>query len=132
MEIHIRIIGVILIVLALAHSLFPKYFNWGKELRAVSLINKEMMYVHTFFIALMLCLMGILCLTSAHDLIHTPLGNRICLGLGIFWTARLLIQFFGYSTVLWRGKQLESFIHITFAAMWLYAGTVFLMVYFKG
>jgi hypothetical protein len=132
MEIHIRIIGVILIVLAVAHSAFPSYFNWGTELRTVSLINKEMMYVHTFFIALMLFLMGILCLTSAHDLIHTSLGNRICLGLGIFWTARLLIQFFGYSSVLWRGKRLESFIHMAFAAMWLYAGTVFLIVYFKG
>jgi hypothetical protein len=49
MEIHFKIIGVLLIALALAHIVFPKYFNWDKELKSLSLINRQMMTVHTFF-----------------------------------------------------------------------------------
>ena len=57
-----------------------------------------MMTVHTFFIALIVFLMGLLCLTSSNELIETNLGKKISLGLGIFWTVRLFIQFFGYSS----------------------------------
>jgi hypothetical protein len=130
MEINIKIIGVILFLLALAHVIFPKYFKWETELPNISLINRQMMYVHTFFIALTLLLMSLLCLTSANELIETRLGDRIDLGLGIFWTARLLIQIFGYSSELWKGKRKESIIHIIFTLLWVYMGVVFFMLYF--
>ncbi|MFN7424474.1 MAG: hypothetical protein ACK5QP_13865, partial [Chitinophagales bacterium] len=86
MEIHFKIIGVLLITLALVHIIFPKYFNWEEELKSLSLINRQMMTVHTFFIALTVFLMGLLCLTSAYDLIETNIGKKITFGLGIFWT----------------------------------------------
>jgi hypothetical protein len=41
MEIHFKIIGVLLIALALVHIVFPKYFNWDKELKSLSLINRQ-------------------------------------------------------------------------------------------
>lgn len=131
METQIKIVGIILMMLALLHSVFPRYFNWVTELRDVSLVNRQMMYVHTFFIALTLGLMSCLCLTSAHDLVTTKLGNRISFGLGIFWMARLAIQFFGYSSDLWRGKRLESTVHIIFSVLWLYMSVVFFMIYFN-
>ncbi len=59
-----------------------------------------MMYVHTFFIAFVVFLLGVLCLTSTSELTATAFGKRIALGMGIFWSARLTIQFFGYSTEL--------------------------------
>ena len=129
MEIQIQIIGLLLMALALVHVIFPKYFNWKEELKTLSLINKEMMIIHTFFIALMVFLMGLMCLSSAHELTETTLGKRISLGLGIFWAFRLLIQFFGYSSVLWRGKKLETIIHIVFSGFWTYLSLVFLIVY---
>lgn len=85
-----------------------------------------MMYVHTFFIGLIVFLMGLLCLTSAEDLINTRLGKRITLGLGIFWTCRLLIQFFGYSSKLWKGKRFETAVHIFFSLLWAYLSVVFI------
>lgn len=130
MEIHYKIIGVLLIVLALVHIVFPKYFNWDKELKSLSLINRQLMTVHTFFIALTVFLMGILCLTSSSELIGTNLGKKISFGLGIFWLARLLIQFFGYSTDLWKGKKFETFIHIIFSLLWAYLSFIFLKTYF--
>jgi len=129
MEIHIKIIGLLLIPLSMIHVIFPKYFNWEKELSALSLINRQMTYVHTFFIALIILLMGILCLTSAEELIHTHLGQKISLGLSIFWVLRLFIQFFGYSPVLWKGKLFETAVHIFFIVMWGYMSLVFFSAY---
>lgn len=129
MEIHFKIIGVLLITLALIHIVFPKYFNWDKELKSLSLINKQMMKVHTFFIALTVFLMGLLCLTSSSELIETNLGKKISLGLGIFWTIRLAVQFFGYSNELWKGKKFETSMHILFSLLWMYLSIIFLKTY---
>lgn len=125
MTIHIKIIGTLLIVLALIHIIFPRYFKWKTELQSLSLINREMMMVHTFFIAVVVFLMGLLCLLSTEDLQHTILGKRLCFGLGFFWTLRFVIQFVGYSPRLWKGKTFETIIHIWFSVLWAYFSVVF-------
>ncbi|WP_316799080.1 hypothetical protein [Pedobacter frigidisoli] len=130
MEIHLTIIGILLVLLALIHVIFPRYFNWSQELAGLSVINREMIYVHTFFIAFIVFLMGLLCLFSANDLLHTPLGKHICLGLGIFWFLRLLVQFFGYSAVLWKGKRFETGVHVLFTTLWGYFTAIFFFGYF--
>jgi hypothetical protein len=130
MEFHLKIIGWVFVILALVHVIFPRYFNWENDLRSLSLINREVMYVHTFFVALMVFGMGLLCLTSASDLIETTLGRRISLGFGLFWVIRLFIQFFGYSSELWRGKHFETVVHIVFSMLWTYVSWVFLEIYF--
>lgn len=131
MALHLKIIGILLIALALIHVIFPKYFNWKQELNLVSQINRQMMQVHAFFIALIVFLMGILCLTSANDIVNTTFGKRISLGLGVFWTARLVIQFFGYSSKHWKGKTFETIIHILFSFLWTYFSAVFILIYFR-
>ncbi len=131
MELHLKIIGSLLIILALVHVIFPKYFNWKSEFHLVSLINRQMMYVHTFFLALVVFLMGLLCLSSSKEILETPLGNRIALGFAIFWTIRLVIQFFGYSSELWKGKKFETIVHILFSILWTYVSGVFWLVYFS-
>ena len=125
MEVHLKVIGGLLIILALIHLIFPRYFNWKVELQPLSLINRQMMTVHTFFIALAVLLTGILCLSSAEELIATDLGRRICLGLGIFWAFRLFFQLFVYSIKLWRGKIFETGVHIIFTAFWIYLCLIF-------
>ena len=126
MEIHFYIIGSLFIVLAFSHVIFPRYFNWKQELAKLSLVNRQIMVVHSFFIALMVLLIGLLCVTSAHELITTPLGKRISLGLGIFWGARLVIQFVGYSSRLWKGRLFETGVHIVFAVFGAYISVVFI------
>lgn len=115
--------------LACVHFIFPKYFNWKEELKSLSLINRQMMTVHTFFIALVVFLMGLLCLTSSTELIETKLGKSISLGLGIFWTIRLYVQLFVYFSKLWKGKSFETSIHLLFSGLWIYLCTIFLINY---
>ena len=129
MELHLKIIGFCLIVLGLVHAIFPRQFNWKQELSSLSIVNREMMYFHTFFIAFMLVLAGVLCLTSSTEIIETPLGRRISLGLGIFWIVRLYVQFFGYSSKTWRGKTFETIVHILFSIFWAYLSAIFLLIY---
>lgn len=131
METHLRITGSLLVLLSLVHCIFPAYFNWKKELSRLSLINRQMMQVHTFFLALFLLFTGLLCITSSKDLIRTLLGHRISLGLFIFWSTRLIIQFVGYSPRLWKGKKTETIIHIIFSVLWAYISIVFLAVYMQ-
>lgn len=128
MELHIKIIGVLQVVLALIHVIFPRYFDWKIQLSGLSLINRQMMYVHTFFIGLVVLLMGVLCYSAADDLVNTPLGQKVSFGLFIFWGARLIIQFFWYSAELWKGKTFETAVHVVFTFLWLYLTGVFLWV----
>ncbi|PKB41853.1 hypothetical protein AX016_3467 [Cellulophaga sp. RHA19] len=132
MQIHLHIIGILLMVLALAHIFFPKYFNWRTELQPLALINRQMMTTHTFFIALTVFLMGLLCVTSATELIKTTLGNKLVLGLAVFWSIRLFFQFFVYSKNLWKGKKFETTIHIIFSGFWVYLSTIFFIIYFNN
>ena len=132
MQLQLEVIGALLVVLALLHTGFGWYFNWRREFAVVSLLNRQMMHVHTFFVAFTVGLMGLLCLTSAAELVSTLLGRRVALGLGVFWLARLLIQFLGYSASLWRGKRFETFVHFLFSLFWTYLTVAFFRVGLSG
>ena len=129
MELHLKIIGILLILLALLHFFFPKRFNWERELSSLSVINRQLMYIHSFFIAFVIFLMGVLCLTSASELLNTNFGKRISFGLAIFWAVRLVVQFFVYSSKLWKGKSFETGVHIVFSIFWIYLVVIFILAY---
>lgn len=131
MIIHLNIIGVTLILLGLIHIIFPSYFKWKTELAGLSLVNRQMMYIHTFFIAFAIVLMGALCLWASNEIVSTALGKKISLGMGIFWTTRLLFQFVGYSKKLWFGKLFESVVHYAFVFYWGYLSGVFFTIYWS-
>jgi hypothetical protein len=81
MELHLKIIGILLILLGAIHFFFPRYFYWKQELAGLNLMNRQMMYVHLFFIGFVVFLNGLLCLTSSDELLTTMLfGNWNFLG----------------------------------------------------
>lgn len=129
MENHLKVVGFLLMLLALIHPFFPKYFKWKTDLKNLALINRQMMYGHTFFIAITVFMMGLLCVTSADELINTSLGKKVSLGLAFFWVLRLFVQLFGYSRKLWKGKVFETSIHILFSFLWVYLSIVFIITY---
>jgi len=128
MEIHLKFIGICLMLLAVIHIIFPRYFNWKEELASLSLVNRQMMEIHTLFIALAVFLMGLLCFTSSTELVSTALGKQVALGLGFFWAVRFFVQFFGYSSKLWRGKTFETVVHVVFSCFWFYLSFIFLRI----
>lgn len=127
MELHLKIIGWVLVILSLAHIAFPWYFNWKSDFKNVSLINRQMFKVHVLFIALFVMLVGLMNIYLTSGLINSNLGSFICLGLGVFWGLRSVIQFFGYSSQIWKGKFFETSMHVFFSLFWIYMT----VVYFK-
>lgn len=130
MGLQIKIIGYLLILLSCIHVIFPKYFNWETDLAPLQLINRSMMKVHTFFIALTVGMMGLLCVVETDDLLQTELGRKICLGLGVFWFIRLIFQLFVYPSALWKEKKLETTIHVLAIFFWTFLAYTFLRGYF--
>ena len=108
MEFHFKLVGILLMLLALFHAGFPRYFKWSEQLSSLDLLHRQIMKIHTFFIAFTVFLIGLLCFTSAEQLLDTVLGNKITIGLAVFWTLMLFQQMFGYSGKLWRGKKFET------------------------
>jgi len=86
------------------------------------------MYVHTFFIAVIVLLSGLLCIFCAEDILSTALGRYLSFGLFIFWGLRLVFQFFVYSPLLWRGKRFETIVHVLFSVLWFYLAGFFLFI----
>ncbi len=118
---HLQFAGAVLIGLSLLHVAMPKRFAWSEELARLSLLNRQIFWVHTFFVALTVALMGVLLLFYPATVYErTPLARLVTTGLLIFWLARVFVQFFVYSPALWRGKPFETFVHIAFSLFWLY------------
>ena len=132
MELHVQIVGSLLISLSLMHIVIPRYLKWEQELASLSIITKQILYVHTFFIAFVVLLMGLLCLSYSRALVHDPFGRVISLGFFGFWLTRLVFQFFVYSPKVWRGKTFETAMHVVFSFLWLYFSGVFLLVFLRS
>ncbi|MCX6607271.1 MAG: hypothetical protein NTV52_27315 [Acidobacteria bacterium] len=116
--------GAVLLGLSLLHAAMPKRFAWSEELARLRLLNRQIFWVHTFFIALAVALMRMLLFFPQTLLDRTPLARLVTIGLLLFWLARAVTQFFVYSRTLWRGKPFETLViaRAALAAVWLYQG----------
>lgn len=114
-----QLAGGLLIVLALSHAWFPRRFQWRKDAAAMSLLNRQIFYVHSFFIALVVLLNGVLFLGWSHQLVRPePMAKVLLTGIGIFWSARLAVQLFVYDRRLWYGNRPKTLIHVLFTCLW--------------
>lgn len=121
MPVHLRIVGLLLTVLGVAHCFFPKRFGWKDELARLSLLNRQIFWVHTFFIALTLVLMGSVTTLYANRLLEPhPVNGAILAAAAIFWACRLFVQFFVYDSKLWKGNLFNTWMHVLFSCLWTY------------
>ncbi|HYE74387.1 MAG TPA: hypothetical protein VEF04_13695 [Blastocatellia bacterium] len=133
MIVHLKVVGVLMISLALLHALFPRRFNWKAELQTLSLLNRQLFLVHTFFIAWAVLLSGLLTLICAEQLVSKNiLAQMVLILLTMFWGARWIAQQFYFSPKLWRGHRLNTVIHVVFTLLWTYFVTVYLWALLKA
>jgi hypothetical protein len=117
----LKVVGVLLVALGLAHSLFGRYFNWKQELAPLSLLTRQVFQVHGFFIALVVAMMGVCSLFYTTALLASGDLSRVVLsGFLIFWLSRLAIQLFVYDPAIWRGRRFYAFMHVVFTIFWIY------------
>jgi energy-converting hydrogenase Eha subunit G len=126
LEIHLRIAGALLILLAAAHFFFPKELGWKEDLAKLTLLNRQVFLVHTGFIMLILVLFGVLALGFTSDLVApSRLAAAVLGGLTLFWGSRLITQQFIYDRALWRGNRRNTILHIFATLLWIYLTAVF-------
>ena len=124
--VNLKLVGASLIALAVLHCFFPRRFNWRHELADITLLTRQMFYVHTFFIALTVALMGLLALLYSNDLLSgSRLARAVSTGLALFWGARLMFQWFVYDPTLWRGHRFNTIIHVVFTMLWAWYTATF-------
>lgn len=125
LELHLRIVGLMLFALLGLNFVLPKRFRWREELSRLSLFNRQIFIVHAMFICLILAMFGAISLFCAPLLLQpAPLARVVLAGLAGFWFVRLLVQWFVYHPSLWRGKRFETAVHVIFSGVWFYfAGT---------
>ena len=81
----LRVVGCLLLLLGVSHTFFNRFLGWAHELQCVSLLTRQIFYVHTFFIGLAVVLAGAVSLFYA-DALTRPgaLSRAILAGLAAF------------------------------------------------
>ena len=126
LELHLRLVGVIMAALAVVNLFVPRRFHWPEELARLSLINRQIFQAHSIFLILMLALFSALLLTCTDALLEpTRLARAVLAGLTIFWGLRMVMQWFFYSPETWRGHRLHTVLHVVFSGTWIYVTAVF-------
>jgi hypothetical protein len=86
-------VGLILFGLGAVHAALPRVLVWRSDLSGASLLNREVSYVHCYFIGLACLLWGLLALTAGPALLAPgPLARSVLIGAVVFWASRLVIQ----------------------------------------
>jgi hypothetical protein len=118
---HLRIVGILLVLLGLSHAFFSRYFGWERELAEVSLLTRQIFFVHSFFIALGVVLGGAVSFLCADALLRPgSLTRTLLAGMTVFWLCRLLAQFFAYDARIWKGDRFRTIMHAAFSVLWIY------------
>jgi hypothetical protein len=124
--VHLRIVGVVMACLVVVNVCVPKRFHWREEMARLSLLNRQIFQAHAVFLVLTLALISALLLTCGEALLEpTRLSRAILIGLTIFWTLRMVMQWGFYSPKIWRGHRFNTVMHYLFSAIWIYVSTVF-------
>jgi hypothetical protein len=124
--VHLRVVGVVMASLVVVNLVVPRRFHWREEMSRLSLLNRQIFQAHNVFLILTLALFSALLLTSGAALLEqTRLSRAVLAGLTIFWGLRMLMQWYFYSPLIWRGHRFNTVMHYVFSVVWVYVTTVF-------
>jgi len=123
---HLQIGGLVMAGLVVVNLFVPSQLRWREEMSRLSLVNRQIFQVHSVFLVLTLGLLSALLLTCAPALVEpTRLSRALLIGLTIFWGLRMVMQWFFYSSDLWRGHRFNTVVHYVFSVIWIYLTSVF-------
>jgi hypothetical protein len=90
---NLAVVGILTLGLGALHAVLPRALGWARDLAGASPLNREVSYVHCYFIGLSCLLWGLLALTSGRALLQpNPVARVVLLGAVAFWCSRLVIQ----------------------------------------
>ena len=122
----LRIAGAGLLLLAFLHIPIGKQLKWQEDAKQLTPMNASVFHVHTFFICVVLVMMGLPSLLDPSIFLEkSRAGAWLTWSISGFWALRLYFQWFVYQADLWRGKRLETAIHLWFTLVWAGLASLF-------
>ena len=95
LELLIFIGGILHFGILLASAMVPKVLDWKASLDKLDSLSRQLVWVHGLFIVLVIVGFGLLSILFAGELAAgTLLARGVCLFIALFWSARLIVQFF--------------------------------------
>jgi len=132
MKTCLQIAGLLQLTLSLAHFGFARHFGWREELQQVSLLTRQIFWVHAAFLMLVLVGFGGVSLLCADELLaRQPLSRVVLGGLAVFWAVRWYCQFFVYRAELWRGNRFNTTAQVLFALAWTFLTAVYATAFLR-
>ena len=108
-----------MLLLAILHIPIGRQLRWSEDARKLTPVNAAVFHVHTFFICVVLVMMALPCVLEPGIFIEkSRAGAWLCWSISCFWALRLYFQWFVYQADLWRGKRMETAIHLWFTLIW--------------
>jgi hypothetical protein len=124
--VHLRLVGVVMASLVVVNLMVPGRFHWREEMSRLSLVNRQIFQAHSVFLVLTLALFSALLLTCGTAVLETTrLSRAVLFGLTVFRGLRMLMQWYFYSPLIWRGHRFNTVMHYVFSVVWVYVTTVF-------
>lgn len=101
------------LLLACLNLRLDKLLHWDTELKSMSLLLREVFFVHKWFISITLAIFGVVTLRFAGGMAGglIPMGRWLAVGIGLFWAIRTLIQWVYYSKSHWIGDRGKTTVH---------------------
>ena len=125
-SLFLRFAGAGLILLAFVHIPIGKHLKWSEDAARLTPVNASIFRVHTFFICLVLVMMGLPCLFDPLVFMEkSRAGAWLAWSFSAFWVIRLYFQWFVYRTEFWRGKRRETLVHCWFTIVWASLAALF-------
>lgn len=87
--------------------------KWKDELGGLSLLLREVFYVHKWFITITLVIFGAITLRFAGEIAEAEheMARWVAAGVGGFWAIRTIMQWSYYSASHWRGHPPRAAVH---------------------
>ena len=122
----LRAAGLSLVVLSVFHVVLWRALDWGREIELLSPLSARVFAVHTFFVAFVLCALGLLSLL-APGLLLTPseLARWLLCAIVLFWIARLVIQPLVFDRVMRSGWTRSPVLRVGVGLLWVAYVAVF-------
>lgn len=124
LTLNLTVAGVLLVGLGALHIALPAVLGWHRELAGASPLNREVSYVHCYFVGLACVLWGLLPLTAGSLLLQPgPVTRLVLTGAVAFWASRLVIQLAVFNR---HARQSAAWLVLSTAGtvLWLYLTAV--------
>ncbi len=117
----LRVAGASLIALSLFHAVLWRSLDWGAERARLSPLTASVFAVHTFFIAFVLCGLGLLSLTHPELLLaRSELARLLLAATVLFWLARFALQPLVFDRVMQSGWTRHPVVRLGACLVWLF------------